>query len=372
MIINSRTWVEIDQKALRQNVASLKKVIPKNTVFIAVVKGNAYGHGMLPVSKILEKTKEVDMLAVFTYEEGVLLRKEGIKKPILVLKNATVNDVTLAIKNNLEATISSLEALSKIKNQKSKIHICVDTGLGRDGFLEDERNNVVSVLKKNKNINVVGLFTHFSGAEEREFDSYTKGQFNGLIEWKKFLNDNNIFPKVHASATSGAFLGKDFALDMVRFGIGLYGLWPSPATKQLAKKINLEPVLSWRAKISEIKNLKTGSFVGYDLTYKTKKDTKVAVVPVGYYDGYSRALSGRASALVNGVRVPQIGRVMMNMAVFDVSAVKGVKEGDMITLVGKDKKGSIEISVDELAESRGTINYELVTRINPEILRVII
>ncbi len=370
-----RTWVEISKSALQSNIKELNRVIPKDTEFVAIIKGNAYGHGLLETAGILSKMKEVDRFAVFTTEEGMRLRKSGITQPIIILKNISKEEVKDVEKYRLEACVSSLPALRmllKAATKKSAIHICVDTGLGRDGFSLEESEKVIALLHGTKKITLAGLFTHFSGAESREFDSYTVTQLSKLHEWRRRFADVGMHPKLHSSATSGAFLGPDFHLSMVRFGIGIYGLWPSEETQALNRNgVRLIPVLSWRAQVSEVKMLPKGSFVAYDCTYKTKADSVLAIIPVGYFDGYSRALSGKSAVLVKGKRAPVVGRVMMNMFVVDVTHIPGVKEGDTATLIGRDGGEEMGISVEEIADYRSTINYEIVTRINPEIPRII-
>jgi alanine racemase len=371
-----RTWVEISKSALQKNVRELDRILTKKAEFFAVVKGNAYGHGMEEIASVISPMKEVDRLLVFTVEEGIALRKSGVKKPIVVLKNCAPYEIPAIQKYSLEVAVSSLPSLRAIAKKATKkitVHICVDTGLGRDGFALSESEKVIGLVHGNKKILVSGLFTHFSGAESRSFDAYTVTQLSLLHEWRRRFADVGMHPQIHASATSGAFLGTDFHADAVRFGIGLYGLWPSEETQALNRSgVSLAPVLSWKARISEIKTVPAGTCVAYDCTFKTTKETTLAVVPIGYFDGYSRALSGKSAVLVKGVRVPVVGRVMMNMIVVDVSAVPKVQEGDVVTLIGKDGKDSIDITVEELASYRNTINYEIVTRINPTIPRLVV
>ncbi len=367
-----RTWATIDLLAVKSNVTSLKKQLLPKTKFLAVVKADAYGHGMIPVAQAAI-AGGADYLAVFDIQEGVALRKAKIKAPILILRSIFADEIPLAQKYDLEVAVSTFELLTELKKTKLKkplrIHLMTDTGLGRDGFLLDDSSRVVALISGNKNIEVVGLATHFSASESRLHDSYTVMQVAFVFEWQKILSEIGIFPLVHASATAGVFLSKEFGLGMARFGIGLYGLWPSKETAALSKGMLLKPVLEWKTVVNEVKKLQAGSYVGYDLTARVQRDTVVAVLPIGYADGYPRSASGKASVLVKGKRARILGRVMMNMTVIDITDIPGVKIGDTVTLIGKDKQEII--SAEELAEAADTINYELVTRISPSVTRFI-
>ncbi len=366
-----KTWVTIDQKAITSNIKNLKKQLMPKTKSLAVIKADAYGHGMVPVALAAIKGG-VDMLAVFDMQEGIELRKAKIKTPILVLRSIFPEEVETAIKHDLEIAVSTFELLTYLKKTKLKkplkIHLMTDTGLGRDGFLLDDSARVIALLDQNKNVNVVGLATHFSASESRMHDSYTVMQMAFIFEWQKILAEVGMHPVVHASATAGVFLSKEFGVGMVRFGIGVYGLWPSSETAQLAKGTVLKPALEWKTVVNEIKKLQAGSYIAYDLTARLQRDSTVAVLPVGYSDGYPRSASNKGSVLIHGKRARILGRIMMNMMVVDITEIPNVKVGDTVTLIGADK-GS-QMSAEEVAETAGTINYELVTRIDARIPRI--
>ncbi len=368
---NVRTWVTIDRKAIASNIRILKKQLLPKTKFLAVVKADAYGHGMLEVAKTAAAAG-ADYLGVFDIEEGIALRKAKIKTPILVLRSIFPEQVEIAIKNDLEIAVSTFELLVSLKKAKLKkplkIHLMTDTGLGRDGFLLDQSERVLALLDQNKNIQVVGLATHFSASESRLHDSYTVMQVAFIFEWQKMLAEIGIHPMVHASATAGVFLSKEFGIGLVRFGIGIYGLWPSDETEQLSRGAILKPALEWKTVVNEVKELQAGSFIAYDLTARLQRNSIVAILPVGYSDGYPRSASNKGSVLIHGKRARILGRVMMNMIVVDITDIPKVKPGDTVTLIGSDKGAMI--SAEEAAEAGDTINYEIVTRIDPRIPRI--
>jgi alanine racemase len=358
------TWLEISKSALQNNIAQIKKNLSKKTKFMAVVKANAYGHGLLEVVNSVEE--KVDYLAVYSFDDAILLRKKKISKPILVLGWIFPIQIELAIKNNIEVTVSTFEVLLAIQKIKTKkklaIHLCVDTGLGRDGFVLSDVTKVLTFLK-NSNLEVKGLYAHFSCADDSSFNSYTKKQIDELLVWKKSLAEIGLKPLTHHFASSGTFLPHLENFDMARVGISLYGLWPSKEIQNSHQnKIKLKPALSWKALISEVKFLPKGSAISYGCTHILKRDSKIAILPIGYYDGIFRISSNKGMVLVNGVKVPQIGRVTMNIIVLDVTDVKKVKVGDIATIIGGDKKENI--SADDWANWAQTSNYEIVTRIN--------
>lgn len=342
---------------------------------MCVIKGNAYGHDMLTVAKILAKEKP-DYFAVFTFEDALTLRKSGVTTAILVLCPAQKEWCKVAAEKNIELSVTSVALLAYIKktkfSKKLKIHINVETGLGRDGFSDTHIHQVLALVDQAQTFDVVGLFTHFSGAESREFDYYTKNQVEKLLSWKQAFSSVGIYPLVHASGTAGSLMAQDYQFDIVRFGLGLYGLWPSEETKHLKSALDLElrPVLSWKTKIVEIKELPKLSGVGYDATYVTKQQTTTAVLPVGYFDGLSRIASGKGTVLVAGKKVPQIGRIMMNMCVVDITGLEGATVGTEVVLIGTSEDESI--FVEEVAKISRTINYEFVTRIQSDIPRVVV
>lgn len=367
------TWLEISKSALQNNVAQIRKQLPKQTKFIAVVKANAYGHGLFEVVNSLKN--KVDYFAVYDFADALLLRKKKILTPLITLGRLLPQQIDLAIKNKIEVTVSTFDVLQAAKkisgSKKLAVHICVDTGLGRDGFIFSDAEKILTLLK-NKNLELRGIYAHFAAADDAAFDSYSKKQVNELLKWKKLFNDNGFEPLVHHAASAGSF-NSDFTkhFDMVRIGYSIYGLYPSKEIEVRCKnKINLKPVLSWNALISEVKSLPKGSAISYGCTHILKRDSKIAVLPIGYFDGMFRGSSNKGWVLVNGIKVPQLGRITMNIAVIDVTDVKNVKAGDVARIIGCDKKQSV--TVEDWATWANTSGYEITTRINAGLVRKVV
>ncbi len=371
---NHRTWVEISESAIVKNLKDYEKLLPQDTMIMAVVKANAYGHD-LEISSNAAIKAGVDYLAVFEMADAVELRKTHKEIPILVLKQIDMEDLETALKNKIDITVSSLEVLKKVAAYKNKsnllINLKIDTGLSRQGLMMSEIEEAVKILNKAGDINIVSIYSHLIGAENKKFDSYTKSQIKELNAWQNRLNEDGFYPLIHTSATSGFLRMKELAYDAVRIGIGMYGLWPSQEVKNVAKnKLSLNPALSWKTKIEQVKTISAGKTVAYDATFKATKATKIAILPIGYWDGLPRTLSSKGHMLCGGKKCKILGRVMMNMCVIDVSSVPNVKAGDPVVIIGKQK--SQEISAEEVAEIASTINYEIVTRINALIPRIAI
>lgn len=369
--VNSlRTWIEIDRQAIKKNYYMIRALISKKTQLMAVVKSNAYGHDLVPFAREMEKLG-VDYLGVDSIVEGIALREAGIETPILVLGHTLPGRFSDAIRYNIEMTISdkaTLKALAPISRMIS-VHIKADTGMHRQGFGENEITAVLSVLKKHKHITVKGLYTHFAVAKNPKFSEYTNRQLSIFTFWRDAFKNAGIYPIVHASATSGALLFPNAHFDMVRIGIGMYGLWPSKEVRESKQDdIPLIPVLSWKTVVGEIKGVSKGSFIGYDLTKKLSRDTRIAVCPVGYWHGYRRSFSGIGHVLVKAKRARVLGRVSMDMVVVDCTDIPGVRVGNEVVLIGR--YGKEVLSADNLAEYANASNYEIITCLNPKIARL--
>jgi alanine racemase len=389
-----RTWMEIDKKSIKHNYVVFRSIISSKTKLMGVVKSNAYGHNLFEFALELQKFG-IDYLAVDSAIEGIALRREGVKIPILILGYTLPEMIEKAVLNDLEITVSSFEYfkfLRKINNfQEIKIHIKVDTGMHRHGFQEKE---ILKVLKEIKKLNnrpghqndhpaltkvgisekptatVVGLYTHFANAKNPAFPQETKKQIEIFNKWRQAFSKVGIEPICHACATSGTILYPEAHFDMVRVGIGLYGLWPSNETKNFAKdKINLLSVLSWKTLVGEIKNIKKGEKIGYDFTETVNKNSQIAILPVGYWHGYPRILSSIGRVLINGCFAKVLGRVCMDILIVDITNIKKVKVGDEVTIIGHDGKNEIKAE-DIIGSFEGGSTYELITRINPLIKRI--
>ncbi len=377
-----RTWIEIDKKAIAHNYRVFRNLIDKKCKLLAVVKSNAYGHNLMEFAKEQEKLG-ADFLGVDSVVEALTLRKEGIKISILVLGYTLPEMISEAVNKNISITVSNFETLSAvIKNfppslrssgeaSKIKIHIKVDTGMSRHGFLENDIEEVLNKLKNNKNIIVEGLFTHFSMAKNPSFPAYTNSQIEKFEKWRETFLKAGYKPICHASATSGTLLYSKAHFDMVRIGVSLYGIWPSKESEAyMGDKISLKPVLSWKTIVAEIKKLPKGSKVGYDCTEILKKDSTIAVCPIGYWHGYPRTLSSIGKILINGEKAKILGRVCMDIIMVDVTYIEKIKVGDEVVLIGKS--GTQEISADDISTILDGSPYELLTRINPLIKRIYI
>jgi len=359
------TWVEVSKSALLNNIAVIKKRLPPRTKFISVVKSNAYGHGLLQVVDAIKS--KVDYFAVYDFNDAILLRKNKITKPLLLLGRLLPSQIDLAVKNEIEFSVSNFDLLENVK-KKISIHLAIDTGLGRDGFVAKDMPQVLKLLQ-NKNISVKGLYTHFAAPDDSKFNAYTKKQIAELLKWKSALAKINIKPLVHASSSAGTFIEEfDCCLDAVRVGGGVWGLWSSEEVKSLHKhQTELKPVLSWKCSIVELKSLPKGSKISYGGTFTLKRDSKIAILPIGYFDGIPRNTSNKGYVLINGIKVRQIGRVTMNMIIVDVTDVKKIKVGDEAMIIGQQAKETI--SAEDWGQWAESFNYEITTRINPNIPR---
>src|SRR3989344_2827445 len=361
-----KTWVEISRSAVLNNFRAIKSILAPQAKFYAVVKSNAYGHGLILFSKLADKLG-VDGFCVDSVVEGVKLRQNGIKKAILVLgPTLPPNSFHDAYKNKITLTISNYEGLKRLLSSKyrQEFHLKIDTGMHRQGFYVAELPAIVKKVQpptSHLQHLLTGIYTHFAAPGNREF---TEKQFKEFQKSVKIFEQSGFTNLMkHVAATGGVLVDKKYHLDAVRIGIGLYGLWPSEKLKkQMAKKIKLQPVLLWRSIISEIKELKKGDRIGYDLTEGIARSTKIVIVPIGYWHGFDRGLSGKGEVLIHGKRAKVLGRVSMDFIAVDATGINCIA-GDRVTLLAKD--GKDEISAEEIAGRISTNNYEVITRINP-------
>ena len=371
-----RFWAEIDMNAAEHNFNLIKSKLQKGTKICCVVKANAYGHGAVYLSKLYEKLG-ADFFAVSNIEEAMQLRNNGIKAPILILGYTPTSCASILAENNISQSVFSYsyaKELSKAAQGEGinvKIHIKLDSGMGRIGFdCIHNRESLVSAVAEVCNmagLEKEGIFTHFALADEGENGAeYTKKQYERFTLAIEDLSKMGIdFDIKHCANSATTFEYPEYHMDMVRVGVVLYGLAPS---KKVRGCENLLPVMSLKSVISMIKELQEGDTVSYGCTYKAEKRVKVATAPIGYADGYwrSNATNG-AQMLVCGQRANIIGRVCMDQLMLDVTNIKGVKEGDYITVIGADKNEVI--SADELAKINSTIGYEIICAIGERVPR---
>ena len=354
------TWIEVNLDAIAQNVRNIKKLIGEKEL-MAVVKGNAYGNDILEVSSVVLKNG-ASRLAVARLEEGIFLRKAGITVPILILGLTLKQQAELLVSYNITPTVCEYEMIEKlsesaIKEDKVvKVHLKVDTGMGRIGIFSYDILRFIKRIRALKNVEIEGIFTHFSVADEKD-KTYTEEQFRKFMEVLTLLEKEEIrIPIKHVGNSATLLDLPHMWLDLVRPGISIYGLYPST---EVQKTIKLIPAHSFRTRIVFLKELSAGEYISYGRTYTTiKKRTKVASLPVGYADGYNRLLSNQGEVLVRGRRFPIIGRICMDQSMIDVTNLPQVEVGDEVVLWGR--QGQEEITVEEIAEKIGTINYEIV------------
>jgi alanine racemase len=355
------TWVEVNLDAIAQNVGNIKKLIGEKKELMAVVKGNAYGHDVLEVVSVV-LNNGTTRLAVARLEEGIFLRKAGITVPILVLGLTLKQQAELLVSYNITPTVSEYEMIEKLsesafkKDKKVKVHLKVDTGMGRIGIFPYDILRFIKKIRALKNVEIEGIFTHFSVADEKD-KTYTEKQFRKYMEVLTVLEKEGIGTSVKHVCNSATLLDLPHMwLDLVRSGISVYGLYPS---REVQKTVKLIPAHTFKTRIVFLKELPAGEPISYGRTYTTKKKrTVVASLPVGYADGYNRLLSNQGEVLVRGKRFPVIGRICMDQTMIDVTDLPQVEVGDEVVLWGR--QGQEEITVEEIAEKIGTINYEIV------------
>lgn len=367
-------WAEIDLAAIAHNISELRRVMKPDARIMAVVKANAYGHGAVPVSKVV-LANGADYLGVAILQEARELREAGIDAPILILGYTPDEQVQEVVELEITQTVYSYAAAEAISRaaQKAgktvKVHIKADTGMGRIGFISEigTPEEIVRIAGL-PGIEVEGMFTHFSVADSRDKE-YTSLQFDRFRHLDSQLAALGLdIPVKHAANTAAVIDLPEMHLNMVRVGIGIYGLYPS--NEVLKDKVDLKPALSLKTRIAQVKTVGPGASISYGRTYITDRETRIATIPLGYADGYTRLFSNRVSAILHGRRVPQIGNVCMDQFMIDVTDVPEAETGDQVILIGR--QGTEEITVDELGDIIGTINYEIVCMLSERIPRLYI
>jgi alanine racemase (EC 5.1.1.1) len=358
------TWAEIDLDAIRENVQAIRRLLPDQTEIMAVVKADGYGHGAYETA-ISALEAGAKMLAVALLEEGIVLRKKGIDVPILVLGYCPPEYAGVAESYQISLTVYQAgwleKAVSFIKN-RLPVHIKCDTGMGRIGIRDvEELDQLLGVLRETEKFEVEGIFTHFAKADSRDEAYY----FYQLDRFRNFLKHLDRRPKwIHASNSAGALLHREGLFNLVRIGIAMYGLSPSEDIKDLLP-IPLREAFSLHSRLVHVKQVEKGSKIGYGCTYEAKDDEWIGTVPIGYADGWLRRLQGH-TVLIDGRRAPIVGRICMDQCMVRLPGPYPV--GTPVTLIGK--MGDDRISVDEIADRLGTINYEVVCLIRDRVPRV--
>jgi len=337
-----------------------------------VIKANAYGHGLINIAQICDKSKEADRLCVASLDEALALLNHKISKPLLILSYYELNTekVSRAVSKKVGFAVYQIEQarfLNKIgekNNKKVKVHVKVDTGAARIGILPSQVVDFIEHLKKLANLELEGLWSHFASSEEDEL--YTERQYLTFQEVLYQLQRKGIeIPLRHMTCSAALTSYPKANFNAIRVGLSLYGLYPSAKSRE---SIALQPALSWFTKIIQVKNLPAGAKIGYGGTFTTSRPTTLAIIPVGYWDGYDRGLSNAASVLIKEKLCPIRGRICMNLSMVDVTDAPNVKAGDTAILIGSENNKAV--TADELASLAGTINYEIVDRINPLLPRI--
>jgi alanine racemase len=372
MALRFSTWVEIDLGALVHNIGVVRSRIARDQRILLVVKADAYGHGAVEVARVAIDSG-VDMLGVATLQEGIELRQAGIDAPVLILSPPMAGEAAEIVEYDLSCTVPSLgiaRALSRAAASRAKVatvHVEIDTGMGRSGVELDEAIPFATAISKLPNLLLEGLFTHFPSSDTDV--EFTRGQVRRFFAAVARLTAKGVsVPLLHA-ANSGAVLGVDETLEpplnMVRPGLMIYGLRPSAGA---GAETELRPAMSFKARIAQLRDLPEGHPVSYGKTFVTPRPMRLAVIPAGYGHGLSFRLSNEGEVLIGGKRAAIVGRVTMDVTMADLSQIPEADVGDEVVIFGR--QGDAEISVDEIAEKVGTINYEVICGIGKRVARV--
>ncbi len=362
-------WAEVSLDHIAYNVQQFCSLLGPNCQLMAVAKANGYGHGALETAYTMI-ANGTNWLAVALPEEGVRLRRGGITAPILVLGAVGADELEVCVVQDLVVTvfephIARLLSEAAVKwQQPAKVHIKVDTGMGRLGLLPEDFLELVELVQELPGLEIQGVFTHFARADDPDLE-YTKWQWERFERVRQDLALRGIHvPYFHAANTAGAMFFPPSRLDLARVGLGLYGLYPDQR-----RPIDLLPALSLKTKVAFVKRVPAGSALSYDSTYVTWKETSIAVLPIGYADGLARSMSNKGKVLIQGTRCPIVGRVTMDHTLVEVGDLP-VHIGDEVILIGSD--GQKEITADDWATWMGTINYEVTSQLSARIERVYI
>lgn len=364
-----RTEAAIDLNAVEYNYINTRNKLPKDVKILCVVKADAYGHGAVEISKMLDD--KADFFGVACIEEAVELKKAGIKKPVLVLGYVFTGAYDIAVKYDIRIPVFSYESAKALsdeavrQNKTVPFHFCIDTGMSRIGFqVNEESADICKKITQLPNIEAEGLFSHFATADEENLDK-SIAQQNKFDRFVDMLKKRDIEIPIKHLNNSAGIMNFEKHYDMCRMGIILYGLYPSHEVDK--SLLSVKPVMSWLSHISHLKTLEAGREISYGGTYVTTKNTVVATIPVGYADGYPRSLSNIGKVIINGKYAPILGRVCMDQFMVDVTDIDDIKIGTKVTLVGKD--GDARLTMEEVSEAAGSFNYELPCRISRRVPR---
>lgn len=364
-------WAEVNLDNIRDNIKEVRKKV-KDKEIMAVVKADAYGHGAIDVAPVLLENG-ADSLAVAVITEALELRENGIDSKIIILGFTPLSFGSELIENNFEQTVYSLDYAKKLNDigislkKEVRIHIKIDTGMGRLGFLPSEESiREVYEISKLSNIKIAGIFTHFATADEedKEYTMYQIEKYKGFID---ALNELGVDYGIRHVGNSATILDLEEAYyDAVRPGIILYGYYPSDEVKK--DEMNIKPALTLKSKVVHVKKLEKDSFISYGRAYKTDEEKVIATLPIGYADGYTRAFFNKSNVIVRGELAPVVGKICMDQCMIDVTNINGVQVLDEVILLGEDN--DIVYNADNLAKAIDTINYEIICMIGKRVPRV--
>lgn len=366
--------VEINLDNLAYNIKNIRRHRKRETLIMAIVKANAYGHGAVEASRVFLENG-ADRLGVSILQEGIELRKAGIKAPILVLNYTSRTLYKNIVKYDLIQNIYSYrdaEALSHVAvelDKDVKIHIKIDTGMARVGFYPDDKSiDEIIKISRLPNIKIEGIFTHFARADEED-KAFTGLQFKRFIDTIEKLEERGLYIKIKHASNSAALMDiEKYSLNMIRPGIILYGHYPSEEVRK--DNLHIVPAMTLKSSVSHVKTVEEGSGISYNHSYIAKGKRRIATLPIGYADGYSRILTGKAQVFINGERVEVVGKICMDQMMLDVTDVEDVKVGDEVVLFGYEEEKHPR--VEEVADWLGTINYEVVCMVSRRVPRVYI
>ncbi|OUN01777.1 MAG: alanine racemase [Paenibacillaceae bacterium ZCTH02-B3] len=366
------TWVEISLDAIRHNIAQFRGMLPEGIRLMAVVKANAYGHGAVEVAREAERAG-IDYLGVAFLDEALQLREAGISAPVFVLGYTPPDGLDAAAERDIaiglydERVLEAIAAGAGRRKKPVKVHVKIDTGMGRLGLADpDEAVRFIDKALRTPGVKVEGLYTHYAKADEAD-KTYTEMQyrkFAGIVD--HFRRRGVTFDYLHAGNSATGIDTPEWTCNMLRIGISLYGLYPSDEVKR--ERVALRPAMAYKTKIIHLKELPPGSGISYGAIYRTAGTERIATLPVGYADGYSRLLTGKAEVLIRGKRAPVVGRICMDQCMVNVTHIPDATVGDEAVLFGRQGDG--EITADELAGWLGTINYEITCMVNHRVPRV--
>ena len=362
------TYAVVHLDAIEHNISYIKNNLPKSTDLLAVIKANAYGHGLCEVGTLLDQNPDVAMFGVAICEEGVRLRDAGVKKPILILGVTDPEHFDAVVEYDLIPAVFTKEQVSlaensaRAHNKTVSVHIKIDSGMHRIGVPSlDSLEELLDVFDSVQNVRLAGVFTHFAKSESDP--AFTALQAERFDQAVAKIHQRGYRPVVHAANSAAILSGSRYSYDMVRLGISMYGYYPDGVSSGA-----LSPAMSFVTHISNLQNLPAGEGISYGQKYVTTRPTTVATLPVGYGDGYKRCLSGKADVLIGGIRCRQIGTICMDQIMVDVTNLPSVHLGDEAVLIGS--QGSESITADELAEKADTISYEILLSISERVPRI--